>query len=119
MSESRCGAPAFVTDFYAEAGVGLRNFFAAAEMSSEEDEKEELSDFEGRLGAGGGEGVEGRDVLEGLRDEDEDVSFYTGIFRFVAIARQRLGEHARARAGFSHRRLFSIGSRFRGRRGFA
>src|SRR5713101_8044936 len=39
----------------------------------EQDQQEGLGDLEGGLGAGGGEGVEGGDVLEGLGDEDEDV----------------------------------------------
>src|ERR1700722_12337869 len=33
ISESRCGAPTFVADFYTETS-GLRNFFAAAVMST-------------------------------------------------------------------------------------
>ena len=39
----------------------------------EQDQQEGLGDFEWSLGAGGGEGVEDGDVLEGLCDEDEDV----------------------------------------------
>jgi hypothetical protein len=39
----------------------------------EQDQQEGLCDFEWCLGSGGGERMEGGDVLEGLRDEDKDV----------------------------------------------
>jgi hypothetical protein len=38
-----------------------------------DDEKEELGDLEGRFGSGGGESVEGGNMLERLGDQDEAV----------------------------------------------
>src|ERR1700730_16262628 len=54
-----------------ERGVEL--LCGCGDEDGDQDQQEGLCDLEGRFGAGGGEGVEGGDVLEGLRDEDEDV----------------------------------------------
>ena len=48
-------------------------FCGCGDEHDEQNQQEGLRDFEWRLGAGGREGVEGGDVLEGLGDEDEDV----------------------------------------------
>ena len=82
ISESRCGAPApvivLITDCSSERFLDRNGRVAellccCADEHGEQDEQEEFGDFEGGLGAGGGEGVEDGDVLEGLGDEDEDV----------------------------------------------
>ncbi len=44
-----------------------------ADEDGEQDQEEELGDLEGCFGAGGGERVEGGNLHEELRDEDEDV----------------------------------------------
>ena len=74
ISESRCGHPLCPRRQVVGLDEGGSELLRrCGDEHDEQDQQEELGDFEWRFGAGGGEGVEDGDVLEGLRDEDEDV----------------------------------------------